>query len=374
MIEERILLAAPVGRTAALAETVLSDEGFLPHVCPDVDAVCREMERGAGAAVLLEEVLVGHSMDRLARTLEAQPAWSDLPVKVFVSDRTRLPPCFLQLERLAPHREVSVLERPVHRDALIGSLHSALRHRRRQYELRDLLEREQRMRTELEHSNRELEGFAHTLSHEIRSPLAAVHLNLALLSEQHGNLLDEATRRRVQRSQQSLREIGELADDLLTYARVGAGQEPRKRLVTDPAEVLEEVLAGFDPVIQERGAEVTHDELPRVEVHPGELRQLLRNLIGNGLKYNQRRPPRIHVSAHEEGDGWRFSVRDNGIGIAPADHERIFGLFVRTHAGRYPGSGVGLALCRRIVERHGGRIWVESKPGEGSTFHFTLPR
>jgi light-regulated signal transduction histidine kinase (bacteriophytochrome) len=163
-----------------------------------------------------------------------------------------------------------------------------------------------------------------------------------------------------------------LIHDLLKYSRVGTTGgdfEP-----ASAAAALERALSNLRSAIDESGAVVTSDSLPQVVADPTQMSQLLQNLVGNAIKFRRREPPRIHVAA-VRGDGeWTFSVRDNGIGVPVEHRERIFQVFQRLHTrAEYPGTGIGLAVAKRIVERHGGRIWVESEPGEGSTFSFTLP-
>jgi light-regulated signal transduction histidine kinase (bacteriophytochrome) len=156
------------------------------------------------------------------------------------------------------------------------------------------------------------------------------------------------------------------------YSRVNSRAQPLAP--TDAHAALGEALANLSLNIKEAGAIVTNDELPTVKVDHSQLVQVFQNLIGNAVKFHGPEPPRVHVRAERGGGEWTFSVRDNGIGIAPEHFERIFVLFQRLHArADHPGTGIGLAVCRRIVERHGGKIWVESARGKGATFHFTLP-
>jgi light-regulated signal transduction histidine kinase (bacteriophytochrome) len=163
-----------------------------------------------------------------------------------------------------------------------------------------------------------------------------------------------------------------LIDDLLAYSRVGT--RGKEFIATDCNEVLALTLMNLKRAVEESGARITHDQLPTVVGDEFQLSQLLQNLIGNAIKYRGQRPPEVHVGCERVGAMWRFAVKDNGIGIDPEYTERIFVIFQRLHTRKeYPGTGIGLAICKKIVERHRGEIWVESAPGRGSTFYFTLP-
>lgn len=163
-----------------------------------------------------------------------------------------------------------------------------------------------------------------------------------------------------------------LINDLLAYSRVGTRGKPFEPI--DCNEVLAVALANLQAVVTETGARITQDPLPVVSGDGVQLVQLFQNLLGNAIKFRGETPPQIHVTAKPDGGGWLFSVTDNGIGIDPQYRDRIFVIFQRLHErGRYPGTGIGLAICKKIVERHGGRIWVEAAPGGGSTFSFTIP-
>jgi light-regulated signal transduction histidine kinase (bacteriophytochrome) len=162
-----------------------------------------------------------------------------------------------------------------------------------------------------------------------------------------------------------------LLNDLLVYSRVTTQAQPLER--TDVESVLVQALENLQLAIEEAGATITHDALPTVEADETQLIQLFQNLIGNALKFRGDQLPHVHVAATPQDGRWTFSVRDNGIGIAPDQQERIFEIFQRAHdRSKYAGTGIGLAICKRIVERHGGRIWVESQPETGATFYFSL--
>jgi PAS domain S-box-containing protein len=226
---------------------------------------------------------------------------------------------------------------------------------------------------ELARANAELEQFAYVASHDLQEPLRAVVSYLQLLERHYRDRLDERAHKYIGHAVEGGRRMQRLVTDLLAYSRVGRRHEPS---ATAGEEALAQALANLRAAIAESGAQVTHGPLPTVRADPTQLAQLLQNLVGNALKFRGEAAPRVHVWAErEEGGGaWRFGVRDNGPGIAPEHRERIFGLFQRLHGrGEYPGTGLGLAICRKVVERHGGRLWVESAPGQGATFHFTLP-
>jgi light-regulated signal transduction histidine kinase (bacteriophytochrome) len=163
----------------------------------------------------------------------------------------------------------------------------------------------------------------------------------------------------------------QLINDLLTYSRVGTRGKPFAP--TDCEAVFDAAVANLDISIKESKAKVAHDRLPTVMADEGQLVQLFQNLIGNGIKFHGKKLPRVHVSAEQNEKEWVFSVKDNGIGIDPQYFDRVFIIFQRLHRAEYPGTGIGLAIAKRIVHRHGGRIWIESQPGKGSTLYFTIP-
>lgn len=236
-------------------------------------------------------------------------------------------------------------------------------------------ERQLRQRSEeLARSNRDLEQFAYVASHDLQEPLRAVAGPLQLLQRRYQGQLDARADEFIGHAVDGATRMQTLIDDLLSYSRVGRLEDPKQLVPAEQA--LEMALKNLSVVIQETSAEVTHDGLPVVQAISSQLTLLFQNLIGNAIKFRSKdRPTRIRIDAQEAGDEWRFSVADNGIGISEQYFERIFVIFQRLHTRReYPGTGLGLALCKRIVEHHGGRIWVESAPGEGSTFFFTMPR
>jgi light-regulated signal transduction histidine kinase (bacteriophytochrome) len=224
---------------------------------------------------------------------------------------------------------------------------------------------------ELARSNADLAQFAYVASHDLKEPLRAVSGCVGLLKRHFEGNLDERAGEYMTHIVDGAVRMETLIDGLLAYSRVGTqGGELQP---VESAKALGTALQNLAASIEESGAVVTHDTLPAVDGDLPQLVSLFQNLIGNALKFRKATLPHIHVSAERNGTHWHFSVRDNGIGIAPQNFERIFAVFQRLHTRReYPGTGIGLAICKKIVERHGGRIWVESVPGEGATFSFSL--
>jgi signal transduction histidine kinase len=219
----------------------------------------------------------------------------------------------------------------------------------------------------------ELEELTYAVSHDLQEPLHVITRNARLLAETCTERLGKDGERFLTRLSSSAQRMQQMLDGLLECAQAGSGEEPLTSL--DFTVALEEALASLRGRIDEAGGEVSYGPLPQLPADRQQIVHLFQNLIGNAVKFRGPEPPRVVVSARERERDWRFAVRDNGIGIDPRFHERIFGMFQRLHtAEEYPGTGIGLALCKRIVERHGGSIWVHSAPGEGATFYFTIAK
>jgi len=244
--------------------------------------------------------------------------------------------------------------------------------------MRDLTERklgEERLAQKMEElarSNRELEQFAYVASHDLQEPLRMVASYVQLLSKRYRGKLGQEADEFIAYAVDGATRMQQLINDLLMFSRVGTRGNELRPVAMEA--VLDDVLTGLQILRHETGATVTHDPLPIVQGDATQLGQLLQNLISNAIKFRGDESPRVHISATAHGHEWLFAVRDNGIGIDPQYHERIFVIFQRLHGrGEYPGTGIGLAVCKKIVERHGGRMWVESTMGSGATFYFTLP-
>ena len=241
------------------------------------------------------------------------------------------------------------------------------------YEKRRAVEEKLRIvAMELQRSNRDLEQFAAVASHNLKEPLVTVGGFLSLLKRRYEGNLDPEADRHIRFALESVERMERLILDLLEYSRVGAHTRPFQMI--DSSAILEITLKNLAGTLHSKGALVTHDPLPEIIADHTQIGQLFQNLIGNVIKFCRCDTSRVHVSAVRNGREHIFYVQDNGIGIAPEYADEIFAAFRRLHDGdEFPGTGLGLATCARIVERHRGRIWVESKPGEGSTFYFTIP-
>ncbi len=225
---------------------------------------------------------------------------------------------------------------------------------------------------DLSRSNAELEQFAYVASHDLQEPLRMVTSYMQLLQRRYQGELNSNANEFIGFAVDGAMRMKVLINDLLAFSRVGTRGKPFEPVALE--DVLKQVTEALQMVITENGANITHDPLPEVSGDETQLCQLFQNLISNGLKFRGDAPPEIHIGARREEDQWLFSVRDNGIGIDTEYFDRIFIIFQRLHGKQdYPGTGIGLAICKKIVQRHQGRIWVESQPGQGSTFYFTLP-
>jgi PAS domain S-box-containing protein len=242
---------------------------------------------------------------------------------------------------------------------------------------RDITERrlaEERMRQqtdELERSNRELQEFAYVASHDLQEPLQMVSKHVQLLSRRYRGRLEQDGDEFIDFALEGTNRLKSLISDLLTYSKVGASGRAMSPIEME--KIFARVMETYQPIIEDCRGSITHDALPVVLADDEQMVQLLQHLIDNSIKFRSKEPPRIHIGARQMSERWLFFVRDNGIGIDPQYTDRVFVIFQRLHSrDDYPGTGIGLAICRKIIERHGGHIWVDSEPGKGATFYFTL--
>jgi PAS domain S-box-containing protein len=226
---------------------------------------------------------------------------------------------------------------------------------------------------DLKRSNEDLQDFAYVISHDLQAPIRTMKSYSQLLAQRYKGQLDSDANEFLGYIVEGADRMMALINGLLKYAQA-TNLEATPLTPVSAEAVLQGALVNLQPAIDESGASVTHDQLPVVSADPLQLMQIFQNLIGNALKYRSKEPPTVYVSANEGEDEWVFLVKDNGVGFDPKFAGRIFGLFKRLHGSQYPGMGIGLSICKKIVERNGGRMWVESVEGQGSTFYFSIPK
>jgi light-regulated signal transduction histidine kinase (bacteriophytochrome) len=227
---------------------------------------------------------------------------------------------------------------------------------------------------DLEKSNKELEQFAYVASHDLQEPLRKMSAYLHLLEAQFKDKIDEKAMAYIQIAVKSGSQMRSLIQDLLEYSNIAANNENNGS--TDMNEVVEKVTKTLGMQIEELGAQIVSEGLPVLhQVNATQMEQLVQNLLSNGLKYHSDKKPHIKIYAEDSGEYWQFAIEDNGIGIGPQYREKVFVVFQRLHSkGQYPGTGIGLSICKKIIEQHGGRIWIDSNEHGGSTFFFTIPK
>jgi two-component system, sensor histidine kinase and response regulator len=272
----------------------------------------------------------------------------------------------LAVEALRQGAQDYLIKGEIHRPWLVRAIHYAI-------ERQQIVEQLQQLNDELARSNHELEQFAYIASHDLQQPLMSIGAFAQLIVMKSQGRIDPKVDRYLTQILQAVTRMQQLIRDLLAYSRIGTGERPTEQI--DCNGVLEEVLNDLQGDLDRSGALVTADPLPVIRADRRQLVQLFTNLIGNAIKY--RSPdtsPRIHIAVESQPDKWCFAVRDNGIGIESEYFDRIFQIFQRLHSAQdYPGTGIGLAICKKIVESYGGEIWVESTFNSGSSFFFTLP-
>ena len=303
--------------------------------------------------IVLDVNLPDISGVEVCRRLKADPATATVPI------------LHLSATCIRPEQQVTALDsgadsyltEPVDPTVLVATIKALLRARKAEEGLR--------------RSNEELRYFAYMVSHELNEPLRNVASYVQLLARRYEGKLDAEADEFIGYTVAGVKRIQSFIQDVLSFSQATNPDVKFEQVSCDS--VLTTALFGLQSAIEEAGAVVTSDPLPTVVGNDLRLGMVFTNLIGNALKYRGSRPPRIHVAATLHGDGWLFMVQDNGIGIEQKYWDSIFVMFKRLQAGISPGSGIGLALCKRIIENHGGQIWVQSEPNRGSTFYFTLP-
>ncbi len=366
-VEMRVLILAPIGRDAPLLSATLAALEIETAVAADAQAMLGMLTGGAGASIIADEALGQEFIHGLTEWLKSQPPWSDPPFIILTSGGRPTLQNHLRGQTLQTLGNFTLIERPLRPETIESSVRSALRARMRQYEIRSRQEA-------LLQANADLEQFAHSASHDLREPIRSIGIYSDLLAREYGALLDKNGAEYLSSIRSGAQRMDNLLSDLLAYAHASSIPDE----VLDPIDAtypLEAALDSLSGAIQESGAQITIGTMPIVRMHESHLAQVFQNLMSNAIKYRREDVAlRIDVSATNPERLCVFKVADNGIGVPAAYKETIFGIFKRLHTNaKYEGTGMGLAICQRIVERYRGRIWVESEPGYGSTFCFSIP-
>jgi len=369
---EFVVIHAPYGRDAAMICEVLRQAGLSAGAVETIEKLSEEIESGVGVSLISDQTLTKSNVTQLADSIARQPPWSDFPLIVTTSGGEATSASMSRLALLTPLGNISLLERPLRKVTLVSAVQTALRARRRQYQLRDNFVERERLVRELERSNNELEEFPHVVSHDLQAPIRMVKSFADLLSRHAHQQLDEKGKQYIDYVQKGALQMEDLVKSLLQYATVG--QDAPAHQEVNLATIVNEVCLLLRPSIEEAGAEILCGPLAFVCGDSIQLQRVVQNLLSNSLKYRQAgSPPKITISCEIDSKFCTVFVADNGPGIPAKYHERIFQPLKRLHGNEIEGTGMGLAVCRKIIERHGGQIWVESEPGMGARFVFTLP-
>lgn len=360
---------------ARVIENLLSDEHAEAVFCESEETIGNCIEQGIDALIVTDEVLPESPTGMLPNWL-GRPELVDLPVLLVAPGG---PDAQLASRATDHFLNLLLLNRPVHLLAFKNAIRLALRTRARQLQIKELLEerdltveRLQRLVDELARSNQDLERFSYVASHDLREPLRQIKGFANLLKRRYKEILDEDAKEYFNFISEGVDRLDALIGDLLQFSRIGKEADTSREV--DLGRAAEAAVANMKSSIEESGAKIHIQPLPLVRGNRTLLVQVFQNLVGNAIKFRKDEPPEVEIGARAEALGWLVWVRDNGIGFPQESAESIFEVFHRLHGkSQYSGTGIGLAICRRAVESHGGRIWAESEPGKGSTFFFTLP-
>ena len=379
---QRVLVLAPLGADASNIRQVLRDAGIEAGTCPDLAALAASSADACDVLLLTEESVSPGRQGPLVERIAAQPAWSDLPI-VLITSGGRIDDASTRAIRLlGDHANLTLVERPLRVLTLVSAVKSALRARRRQYEVRDLLADREKLLASLEERVaertaklramvEELEAFSYSVSHDLRSPLRVLSGYADVLVEDYGPSLDPQAKDYLDRIARAARRMDRLTQDILAYTRV-----TRAELTLEPLDldlVFRAVIEQYPALLAARHLIAVHSPLGRIRGHLPSLIQCFSNLLENALKFvREGEQPDIEVTSEPRDGRVRVFVRDHGVGIAPEQHRRIFGIFERAVDSRIPGTGIGLAIAKKAVERMGGSIGVTSTPGQGSRFWIEL--
>jgi signal transduction histidine kinase len=382
----RILIFAPTGNDARVTAGFLSQSGHHVEICRDMAELCNEAATGCDMILLAEETLNQASVNVLGQMLAQQSPWSDIPIALITSGGDASPERLRILTPIGRGANVSLLERPFRRGTLLSTVEVALRARQRQYDVRDLLEERKnnlammenlvKERTsQLTETNEQLETLVYSIAHDLRAPLRSMQAFAKILLDDYAPSLDATAEKYAQRIVKSAETMDALVLDLLAYGKAARADLEMEQIELEDAWNV--ALSLFEQDIVDLGATITTlRPLPSIYASSTTLSQVLANLLGNALKFvPENVAPIIVFKAQDQGDTLRISIQDNGVGIVPEYHERIFRVFERLKGQKSQGTGIGLAIVKKGVERMGGRVGVKSSPPEkGSLFWIELKK
>lgn len=377
-------MVAPIGADASNISDVLKHADVEPAACPNLSAAALEIGRGCSALLITEEALAYSRASDIGDALTRQPAWSDIPVVMLVSGKQSPDAHERATRRVGAHTNLVVIERPLHVDTLLSAVQSGLRARERQYEVRDLLRERDELLASLERRvaertarlqelNAESEAFSYSVSHDLRAPLRSMEAYARALRDDHGENLTEEGKAFAERIVKNAEKMDRLMQDVLAFSRLTHAEMELQPLDLDV--VLGDVLDQY-PDLSAAYRQITIVRpLGVVCGHPPSLVQCFSNLLQNAVKFvPPDRTPEIRVFSEPTGERLRVNICDNGIGVEPAHQTRIFGMFERASPANVPGTGIGLAIVKKAVERMGGSVGLRSVLDRGSCFWVELPR
>lgn len=381
---EEILIVAPTGADGPNIRDALAKVGLQPRLCHSIDDAVERIRTGAGVLLITEEALAGGRHIVLGAELDAQPTWSELPLVLVASNGSLHHWATDSARLLGARSNVTLVARPLRSVTLVAALEAVLRARRRQYQVRDLLLENQTLLNSLEARVQdrtaklqelvaELESFSYSVSHDLRAPLRVIAGYAQVLLEDHRGELSPAARDYVERMERAADRMDRLTQDVLAYTRLARGEMPLAPVDVEAA--VHETLEHYPQLTDVRSFLTLRRPIATVIAHRPSLVQALSNLIGNSVKFARPDVPlRITISTQVRGGRVRISIKDNGIGIDPAHHAKVFRLFERAVGQHVPGTGIGLAIVKKAAERMGGSAGVSSELGKGARFWVELAK